>query len=140
MPYGEWLKEHRVNVSGEENFQETTIMDLTDVTSRQTAFGISDEDAKEIIWPMAAGAVEATFSMGEDTPLAFLTTKPRVLYDYFKQRFAQVTNPPIDFVREGVVMSLDMHLGPKGNILQAKPEHANLIKLDSPVLNEEGLK
>ena len=77
--------------------------------------------------------------MGEDTPLAFISQKPRVLYDYFKQRFAQVTNPPIDSLREGLVMSLDTHLGKKANILDPKPEYARQIKLDSPVLNEKNL-
>jgi len=78
--------------------------------------------------------------MGEDTPLAFISSKPRVLYDYFKQRFAQVTNPPIDPLREGLVMSLDTHLGKKANILDPKPEYARQIKLDSPFLNEANLE
>jgi glutamate synthase (ferredoxin) len=106
----------------------------------QTAFGITEEDVKIIIETMADEGKEATFSMGEDTPLAFISQKPRVLYDYFKQRFAQVTNPPIDPLREGLVMSLDAHLGKKGNILDPKPEEARQIKLASPVLNEENLE
>jgi|TARA_B110000285_G_C15123239_1_gene618563 glutamate synthase (ferredoxin) len=89
---------------------------------------------------MADEGKEATFSMGEDTPLAFISQKPRVLYDYFKQRFAQVTNPPIDPLREGLVMSLDSVIGKKGNILQPKAEEARQIKLDSPVLNESNLE
>jgi glutamate synthase (ferredoxin) len=105
----------------------------------QTAFGITEEDVKIIIETMADEGKEATFSMGEDTPLAFISQKPRVLYDYFKQRFAQVTNPPIDPLREGLVMSLDAHLGKKGNILDPKPEEARQIKLASQVLNEENI-
>jgi glutamate synthase (ferredoxin) len=80
------------------------------------------EDINIIIETLADDGAEATFSMGEDTPLAFISQKPRVLFDYFKQRFAQVTNPPIDPLREGLVMSLDVHLGKKGNILAPKPE------------------
>jgi glutamate synthase (ferredoxin) len=78
--------------------------------------------------------------MGEDTPLAFLAQRPRVLYDYFKQRFAQVTNPPIDPLREGCVMSLDTFLGRKGNILQPTEDDARQIKLESPVLTETMLE
>lgn len=89
---------------------------------------------------MAEGGKEPVFSMGEDTPLPFLTDKPRVIYDYFKQRFAQVTNPPIDSLREGVVMSLDTFLGAKGNLLTEVPEHAKQIKITSPVLTETNLK
>ena len=77
--------------------------------------------------------------MGEDTPLAFLADRPRVMFDYFKQRFAQVTNPPIDPLREGVVMSLETYLGHKGNILQPTEDDARQIKLDSPVLTEKKL-
>lgn len=89
---------------------------------------------------MAEGGKEPVFSMGEDTPLPFLTEKPRVMYDYFKQRFAQVTNPPIDSLREGVVMSLDTYLGAKGNLLTEVAEHAKQIKVSSPVLNEANLQ
>lgn len=88
---------------------------------------------------MSVAGKEPVFSMGEDTPLPFLTERPRVMHDYFKQRFAQVTNPPIDSLREGVVMSLDTYLGAKGNILKEEPEHARQIKLESPVLNEANL-
>lgn len=86
-------------------------MDKETSLSTQQAFGISAEDVSMVISNMATQAKEPVFSMGEDTPLAFLSERPRVLFDYFKQRFAQVTNPPIDPYREGVVMSLDTFLG-----------------------------
>ena len=107
---------------------------------QQAAFGISAEDVEVIIVPMSIAGKEPIFSMGEDTPLPFLTERPRVLHDYFKQRFAQVTNPPIDSLREGVVMSLDTYLGSKGNILKEEPDHARQIKLESPLINEANLK
>jgi len=107
---------------------------------QQAAFGISAEDVEVIIVPMSLAGKEPIFSMGEDTPLPFLTERPRVIHDYFKQRFAQITNPPIDSLREGVVMSLDTYLGAKGNILKEEAQHARQIKLDSPLINEANLK
>jgi hypothetical protein len=85
---------------------------------------------------MASQGKEPTFCMGDDTPLAVLSNKPRLLYDYFKQRFAQVTNPPIDPLRENLVMSLAMFLGERGNLLEPKAESARMIKLRSPLVNE----
>lgn len=87
-----------------------------------------------VIQPMAQDGKEATFCMGDDIPLAVLSEKPHLLYDYFKQRFAQVTNPAIDPLRESLVMSLKVELGEKGNLLDPKPEYARRLKLDSPVL------
>ena len=107
---------------------------------QQAAFGISAEDVEVIIVPMSLAGKEPIFSMGEDTPLPFLTERPRVIHDYFKQRFAQITNPPIESLREGVVMSLDTYLGAKGNILKEEAQHARQIKLDSPLINEANLK
>ena len=117
-----------------------TLEEKNDVMVQQAAFGISAEDVEVIIVPMSLAGKEPIFSMGEDTPLPFLTERPRVIHDYFKQRFAQVTNPPIDSLREGVVMSLDTYLGAKGNILKEEAGHARQIKLDSPLINEANLK
>ncbi|MEB3216159.1 MAG: glutamate synthase-related protein [Nostocales cyanobacterium 94392] len=102
--------------------------------STQIAFGYTTEDVEMIIQPMAIDAKEPTFCMGDDIPLAVLSEKPHLLYDYFKQRFAQVTNPPIDPLREKLVMSLKVELGARGNLLDPKPEYARRLKLDSPVL------
>jgi glutamate synthase (ferredoxin) len=93
-----------------------------------------------IIEAMAQQGKEPTFCMGDDIPLAVLSQNPHLLYNYFKQRFAQVTNPPIDPLREGMVMSLAMNLGSRGNILEVKPEFARQLKIKSPVLNEAELE
>lgn len=107
---------------------------------QQIAFGYTTEDVEMVIQPMAIEGKEPTFCMGDDIPLAVLSEKPHLLYDYFKQRFAQVTNPPIDPLRENLVMSLKVELGERGNLLDPKPEYARRLKLDSPVLTETELK
>lgn len=109
-------------------------IDRQNLLRQQTAFGYSSEDVEMVIQPMAQDGKEATFCMGDDIPLAVLSEKPHLLYDYFKQRFAQVTNPAIDPLRESLVMSLKVELGEKGNLLDPKPEYARRLKLDSPVL------
>ncbi|MDX2257266.1 MAG: glutamate synthase large subunit [Pseudanabaenaceae cyanobacterium bins.39] len=138
-PYGEWIKEHRKNLETKP-FADAPTLDEQDVLKYQTAFGYTLEDVEMVIEAMAQDGKEPVFCMGDDAPLAFLSQRPHLLYDYFKQRFAQVTNPPIDPLREGTVMSLAMYLGERANLLLAKPESANQIKIDSPVLNEEELK
>ncbi|MBF2058197.1 MAG: glutamate synthase large subunit, partial [Cyanobacterium sp. T60_A2020_053] len=101
----------------------------------QTAFGYTAEDVDMVISAMARDGKEPTFCMGDDIPLAVLSDKPRLLYDYFRQRFAQVTNPPIDPLRESLVMSLEMHLGERGNLLHIEPKSARTLVIDSPVLS-----
>ncbi|WP_254565601.1 glutamate synthase large subunit [Oscillatoria sp. HE19RPO] len=138
-PYGEWLAQHR------QHLQRQTPLSANQLTpeqllSAQTAFGYTSEDVEMIVEEMAAMGKEPTFCMGDDIPLAVLSQKPRLLYDYFKQRFAQVTNPPIDPLRESLVMSLRMHLGFRGNLLEVKPELAKQLEIDSPVLNEADLR
>ncbi len=105
----------------------------------QIAFGYTSEDVEMVIVPMAIDAKEPTFCMGDDIPLAVLSEKPHLLYDYFKQRFAQVTNPPIDPLREKLVMSLKVELGSRGNLLDPKPEYARRFKLESPLLTQAQL-
>ena len=102
----------------------------------QTVFGWGTEDVDVQINAMAADGTEATFCMGDDAPLAVLSDFPHSLYDYFKQRFAQVTNPPIDPLREGAVMSLSMYLGPKGDTLSLEAQNDVRVKIDSPILNQ----
>jgi glutamate synthase domain-containing protein 2/glutamate synthase domain-containing protein 1/glutamate synthase domain-containing protein 3 len=106
---------------------------------QQKAFGYTVEDVDDIVKPMVGGASEPIGSMGDDTPLAVLSEKPRSLFTYFRQRFAQVTNPPIDPLREKLVMSLDTHLGPASNLWEEKPEAARRIRFTSPVLLDEQL-
>ncbi|MCC3499788.1 MAG: glutamate synthase subunit alpha [Microcoleus sp. PH2017_15_JOR_U_A] len=134
-PYGEWLKQHRETLQPQP-FAETATLDSQALLATQTAFGYTAEDLDMVIVEMASSGKEPTFCMGDDIPLAVLSEKPQLLYNYFKQRFAQVTNPPIDPLREGMVMSLTMNMGLRGNLLQATPENAKLLKIDSPVLND----
>jgi len=101
--------------------------------------GFTAEDLDLVIEDMAGLGKEPTYCMGDDIPLAVLSDKPHLLYDYFKQRFAQVTNPPIDPLREKLVMSLEMHLGQRRPAVKPQAEAAALIHLDTPVLNEAEL-
>jgi glutamate synthase (ferredoxin) len=134
-PYGEWLRQYRVNLP-EQAFLAAPVLKQTDYLRQQVAFGYSTEDVEMVIQTMAQDGKEPTFCMGDDIPLAILSARPHVLYDYFKQRFAQVTNPAIDPLREKLVMSLSMSLGRRGNLLDREPESARLLKLESPVLND----
>ncbi len=139
QPYGKWLAQHRV-VLESQSFGDTPLLETSELLRQQTAFGYTAEDVDMIIQTMVTEGKEPTFCMGDDIPLAVLSGKPRLLYDYFKQRFAQVTNPPIDPLRESLVMSLSMELGKRGNLLEAKPEYAKLLKLQTPILNEADLE
>ncbi|MFM8003707.1 MAG: glutamate synthase central domain-containing protein, partial [Dolichospermum sp.] len=118
----------------------TDKIDTQVLLQQQIAFGYTLEDVEMVIHPMASTGAEATFCMGDDTPLAVLSDKPHLLYDYFKQRFAQVTNPAIDPLREKLVMSLTVELGERGNLLEPKPEYARKLKLESPVLTQTELE
>jgi glutamate synthase (ferredoxin) len=138
-PYSEWLQKYRVNLT-EQPFLPAPTLDTADYLRQQVAFGYSLEDVEMVIQSMAQEAKEPTFCMGDDIPLAVLSAKPHVLYDYFKQRFAQITNPAIDPLREKLVMSLSMSLGRRGNFLKREPESAHLLKLESPVINESELE
>ncbi|MED5469039.1 MAG: glutamate synthase central domain-containing protein, partial [Cyanobacteriota bacterium] len=137
-PYSEWLSQNRCKLGQKSWQQESQLGDL-ELLQQQTAFGFTAEDLELIIDSMAAGAKEPTFCMGDDIPLAVLSDKPHLLYDYFKQRFAQVTNPPIDPLREKLVMSLEMHLGKRGSPLKPEAAAASVIHLETPILNEAEL-
>ncbi|NJL67234.1 MAG: glutamate synthase subunit alpha, partial [Microcoleus sp. SM1_3_4] len=134
-PYGTWLKQHRETLQPQP-FAETATLDGQTLLANQIAFGYTAEDLDMTIVEMASSGKEPTFCMGDDIPLAVLSDKPQLLYNYLKQRFAQVTNPPIDPLREGMVMSVAMTLGGRCNLLATAPENAKLLKIDSPVLNE----
>ncbi|KGG24269.1 MULTISPECIES: glutamate synthase large subunit [unclassified Prochlorococcus] len=137
-PYGEWLSQNRCKL-GQQSWQQDSQLGDLELLQQQTAFGFTAEDLDLIIDSMAAGAKEPTFCMGDDIPLAVLSDKPHLLYDYFKQRFAQVTNPPIDPLREKLVMSLEMHLGKRGSPLKPEAAAASVIHLETPILNEAEL-
>jgi len=133
-PYGEWMEKQRKDVPQMDADPER-IYDDASTTFAQGTFGWSLEDIGMQIQDMAGSGKETTYSMGDDAPQAVFSERPHVLYNYFKQRFAQVTNPPIDPLREGVVMSLAMTLGKKESIYKVSEMGARLIHLDSPVLN-----
>lgn len=137
-PYGQWLSKYRHPLQTQP-FLDQPSLNPNEVLSYQTAFGYTLEDVDMVVEAMAQDSKEPVFSMGDDAPLAVLSNKPHLLYDYFKQRFAQVTNPAIDPLREGMVMSLQMLLGRRGNLLEVKPEFARQLRLDSPVVNEAEL-
>jgi len=115
-------------------------LDIIDLTQRQVSFGYTSEELDMIFKPMIKDGAEAVGSMGDDTPLAVLSLRPRLLYTYFSQLFAQVTNPPIDPIRERLVMSLFTTLGWRRNLLSETPEHASQVSLDSPILFNEELE
>ncbi|PON63092.1 Glutamate synthase [Parasponia andersonii] len=138
-PYGKWVMENLRSLKPA-NFLSAAEMDNDAILRRQQAFGYSSEDVQMVIESMAAQGKEPTFCMGDDIPLAVISQKPHMLYDYFKQRFAQVTNPAIDPLREGLVMSLEVNIGKRGNILEVGPENASQVILSSPVLNEGELE
>lgn len=134
-PYGKWLQENMRSLKAV-NFLSATVAENDAILRRQQAFGYSSEDVQMVIETMASQGKEPTFCMGDDIPLAILSQRPHMLYDYFKQRFAQVTNPAIDPLREGLVMSLEINIGKRQNILEVGPENASQVILSSPVLNE----
>ncbi|MBD2328977.1 glutamate synthase large subunit [Alkalinema sp. FACHB-956] len=138
-PYGEWLRQNRQTLQLQP-FADSRTYEAADLLRLQTAFGYTAEDVDMIINEMGAQGKEPTFCMGDDAPLAVLSSKPRLLYDYFKQRFAQVTNPAIDPLRENLVMSLSMSLGARHNLLEATPEHAKQLFLETPVLGDAELE
>ncbi len=138
-PYEEWVNQNRKTLKREPWIQKNQIRSL-ELLQQQTAYGFTSEDLDLIIDAMASGAKEPTFCMGDDIPLAILSDKPHLLYDYFQQRFAQVTNPPIDPLREKLVMSLEMHLGKRGSPLRLNKEEAKVLHINSPILNENELE
>ena len=138
--YGEWIKQHRHSLTtGVDELIKDSIMSSENLWRWQTAFGYTTEDVELVIEHMASQAKEPTFCMGDDIPLAVLSNKTHLLYDYLKQRFAQVTNPAMDPLRENLVMSLQVSVGKKGNFLERDPYAAKLLHLDSPVLFENNL-
>ena len=139
QPYARWLKENVLKLSSLPKPAKVPETDFDTLLIRQKIFGYTNEDLNLLLTPMVSESAEASGSMGNDTPLAVLSEKPRLLYDYFKQIFAQVSNPPVDAIREELVMSLTSRLGPQRNILEPGPEHARMLKLDHPILNNEQL-
>jgi glutamate synthase domain-containing protein 2/glutamate synthase domain-containing protein 1/glutamate synthase domain-containing protein 3 len=139
QPYRRWVDENKVMVHGLFGAVAPATLDASTLLKRQRYFGYTREDLNYILDPMATTAHEPVGSMGADEPLAVLSEHPQLLYWYFKQLFAQVTNPPIDSIREELVMSLTTFLGSPGNLLSESPQQARLVKLTSPILSNEDL-
>ncbi|MGB4863229.1 MAG: glutamate synthase central domain-containing protein, partial [Tepidiformaceae bacterium] len=139
LPYGEWLQRNLVPIDSIPEAATPAALDEATLLQQQIAFGFSIEDMKYILGPMAKNSEESIGSMGTDTPLAVLSTRPQPLYNYFQQLFAQVTNPPLDAIREELVTSVKTVIGAEGNLLGAEPEDCHLISLESPFLSNEQL-
>ena len=150
QPYADWLQEYRVILGdvpayeaesvAEDTAPDSDALPVSDsLLTRQQIFGYTLEDLRILLQPMARGGEQPLGSMGTDTPLAALSNRPQLLYNYFKQLFAQVTNPPIDPIREELVMSLSDYIGKDGNLLDELPTHCRQLRLDSPVLTNADL-
>jgi len=137
-PYGEWLHAGIVRLS-DLPAREHIIYPHSSVLRRQRAFGYTEEELRMIVTPMAKSGIEPIGSMGTDTPIAALSAKPRLLFDYFSQRFAQVTNPPLDAIREELVTSLGGSIGPEHNLLDPGPASCRQISLAFPVIDNDEL-
>ena len=144
QPYGEWLRDNLVHLdalpdpepgrNGRHELDEDSLVDL------QQAFGYTQEDLRILLEPMAVTGAEPTGSMGNDAPLAVLSDRPQLLFTYFKQLFAQVSNPPLDAIREELVTSVSINLGAQLNLFEETPLHARQLRLPSPVLTERDLE
>ena len=137
-PWGEWLEQNRIKLADlpeREHISHTA----SSVNRRQRTFGYTEEELRVLIAPMAKSGAEPLGAMGSDTPIAAISDRPRLIFDYFVQQFAQVTNPPLDSIREEVVTSLSTGIGPERNLLSATPMHAQQVSLSFPVLNNDEL-
>src|SRR5689334_22691290 len=139
-PYQLWIKENQITLDQLPDPPREITEDPATILRRQRAFGYTDEDLKMILAPVSEKGEEPIGSMGTDTPLACLSDKPQPLFNYFKQLFAQVTNPPIDPIREEMVMSLTSYIGTERNILAETPQHCHTLKLPHPILTNRDLE
>ena len=137
QPWGLWMRQ-RLQLS-ELPEREHIVHPIASITRRQRTFGYTEEEVKILLTPMGQNGAEPLGAMGSDTPVAVLSERPRLLFDYFTQQFAQVTNPPLDSIREEVVTSLRTGIGPERNLLASGPDHARQITIDFPVLDNDEL-
>jgi len=140
QPYGDWLKEQQVILDTLPEPSRVIASNPETLLRRQRAYGYSEEDLRILLGPMGSRGEEPVGSMGTDTPLACLSDRPQPLFNYFKQLFAQVTNPPIDPIREELVMSLISYIGTERNILDENPENCHTLKLPHPILSNRDLE
>jgi glutamate synthase (NADPH/NADH) large chain len=139
FPYADWLQQHLIAIEDVPDAPYLPPPDHETVLRRQQAFGYTQEDVSMLLATMARTGEEALGSMGTDTPLAALSEKPRLLYDYFKQLFAQVTNPPLDAIREELVTSMESTVGPERNLLEPEPESCRQINVRYPIIDNDQL-
>lgn len=137
MPYGKWLKEQRIRLADLHPESEPHGFDSENLLPRMQAFGYTSETMNFMLRPLVEQLRDPVGSMGNDSAIACLSDKPRMIYDYFKQLFAQVTNPAIDSIREEVIMSLECYIGPERNLLEATPEHCHRLLVEHPILTNE---
>ena len=140
QPYGQWLEEHLVRLEDLPEASDVPSVEFKTILERQQAFGYTMEELRMIMQPMAETAAEPIGSMGNDSPLAVLSERPQLVFNYFKQLFAQVSNPPLDAIREELVTSLEAPLGEVRNPLDETPEHCHQLKLPYPILTNEELE
>jgi glutamate synthase (NADPH) large chain len=138
-PYQQWLDEQRIDLDDLSPIKKPHGFDPDTLTARMQAFGYTVETMHIMLQPMVTELRDPLGSMGNDAALAVMSEKPRMLYDYFKQRFAQVTNPAIDSIREEVIMALECYIGPEQNLLEVTPEHAHRLRVPHPILSNEEL-
>lgn len=139
LPYNEWVKEHVIHLSEITQADESTIPKVEDLFKEQQAFGYTQEDLVRMIVPMAKDGKDPVGAMGADAPLAILSDKPQLLYSYFKQMFAQVTNPPIDSIREEMVTSTQVMLGNSGNLTEPNKAGTYALSMRTPILTNQEL-
>lgn len=137
-PWGDWLREGRIRLTDLPE-REHLVHPPASTSRRQRTFGYTEEELRLVITPMARDGIEPLAAMGTDTPIAVLSDRPRLVFDYFVQQFAQVTNPPLDALREELVTSLLTGIGPQANLLTASADHARQVILDFPVINNDAL-
>lgn len=138
-PYRQWINQNMVELASLPAPEGIEPLEPTSTIQRQMAFGYTFEELRLLLTPMALNGVEAVGAMGTDTPLAVLSNRPKLLYDYFHQLFAQVTNPPIDSIREAIITSAETTIGSERNLLKPEPESCHLISLKTPILSNAEL-
>ncbi len=137
-PWGEWVSSQRIELEKLPE-REHIVHTPASITRRQRTFGYTEEEVRILLAPMGQHGTEPLGAMGSDTPIAAISDRPRLLFDYFTQQFAQVTNPPLDSIREEVVTSMACGLGPERNLLAATPEHAAQVSMEFPVIDNDEL-
>ena len=139
QPYGQWLKENKVTLEAQPEPDTPATLHGEELVRQQRAFGYTLEELRMLTVPMAATAYEAVGSMGNDAPLAVLSEKNQLLFNYFKQLFAQVTNPPLDAIREELVTSVEAFIGCEQNLFEETPLHCHQLKIPTPIITDEEL-